>query len=144
MNMKNDKTFTGTGWSFPPTFDQNSKTVEMTTDREDIERSLEILLGTIKGERVFQSSYGCNLDEMVFESFNLTVKNYLVQKIKTAILFYEARIEPIAIELDESMIYDGQILIKIDYLIRSTNSRFNMVYPFYLNEGIDIQQLIRS
>lgn len=142
--MKNDKTFTGTGWSFPPTFDQNSKTVEMTTDREDIERSLEILLGTIKGERVFQSSYGCNLDEMVFESFNLTVKNYLVQKIKTAILFYEARIEPIAIELDESMIYDGQILIKIDYLIRSTNSRFNMVYPFYLNEGIDIQQLIRS
>lgn len=134
----NNRPFTGTGWSFPPTFDRTEGMVFLTSDREDIERSLEILLGTVKGERLMQPSYGCNLDEMVFESFNLTMKNYLIDLIKTAILYHEARIEPEKIELDERFIHEGRILISIDYIIRSSNSRFNVVYPFYINEGTEI------
>jgi len=89
-------------------------------------------------------SYGCNLDEMLFESYNLTIKNYLIDLVKTAILFYEPRIEPTKIGINESFILEGKVLIEIEYLVRSTNSRFNMVYPYYINEGIEIQQLIKS
>lgn len=142
--MSLDKKFTGVGWSFPPTFQKSTKEVLLSSDVEDIEQSLAILLGTIKGERVMHPSFGCNLDEMLFESYNLTIKNYLIDLIKKAILFYEARIEPIEISIDEAFITEGKVLIKIEYLVRSTNSRFNMVYPYYINEGIEIQELIKS
>jgi len=137
--MNIERPFTGTGWSFPPTFNKLENTVELTSDKEDIEKSLEILLGTIKGERIMQPSYGCNLDEMVFESFNLTMKNYLIDLVKTAILYHEARIDPQAIVINESFITEGKVLIEIDYIIRSSNSRFNMVYPFYINEATDVK-----
>jgi phage baseplate assembly protein W len=141
MANSNNKEFLGTGWSFPPAFEKTKGTrrVEMTSNREDIERSLEILLGTRKGERVMRPDYGCNLDEMVFESFNLSLKTYLADMVETAILYYEPRIEPLEITVDDSQIHEGQVLIEIDYMIRSTNSRYNMVYPFYLEEGAEIQ-----
>ncbi|NAS14302.1 GPW/gp25 family protein [Poritiphilus flavus] len=142
--MKSERPFTGTGWSFPPAFSKTEKKVLLTSDREDIEKSLEILLGTIKGERVMQPSFGCNLDEMVFESFNLTMKNYLMDLISTAILYHEARIEPLKISIDESTILEGKVLIVIDYIIRASNSRFNMVYPFYINEGTEIPKPLSS
>ena len=83
--------------------------------------------------------YGCNLDEMVFESFNLSLKTYLADMVETAILYHEPRIEPLEITIDDSFIYEGRLMIEIDYIIRATNSRFNMVYPFYLEEGTEIQ-----
>jgi len=136
--METNPDFTGRGWSFPPEFDKSKRGVAMTTDREDIERSLEILLGTIRGERVMRPDYGSNLDEMMFESFDQSMKTYLTQSLETAILYHEPRIEPLRVELDDSEIYEGKILIEIEYKIRSTNSRFNMVYPFYIDEGSEL------
>ena len=139
MNNGNEKEFLGRGWDFPPAFNKTEKKTDMTSGRRDIERSLEILLGTRKGERVMRPGYGCNLDEMVFESFNLSTKTYLADIVETAILYHEPRIEPLEINIDDSFIYEGRLMIEIDYIIRSTNSRFNMVYPFYLEEGTEIQ-----
>ncbi len=131
--------FLGTGWSFPPAFDKISGAVEMTSDELDIQRSLQILLSTRKGERVMQPDYGCNLDEMVFEPMNTTFKTYIREMIRTAILFYEARIDLNTVKIDDSRESDGIILIILDYTIRVTNSRFNFVYPFYKNEGTEIK-----
>lgn len=139
MNNGNEKEFLGRGWDFPPSFDKTDQTTVMTSDRQDIERSLEILLGTRRGERVMRPDYGCNLDEMVFESFNLSMKTYLADMVETAILYHEPRIEPLEINIDDSFTYEGRLMIEIDYMIRATNSRFNMVYPFYLEEGTEIQ-----
>ena len=139
MNNQEGKEFLGRGWGFPPSFEKSEQKTEMTSNREDIERSLEILLGTRKGERVMRPDYGCNLDEMVFESYNLSMKTYLANMVETAILYHEPRIEPLEINIDDSFIYEGRLMIDIDYTIRATNSRFNMVYPFYLEEGTEIQ-----
>lgn len=139
MSNQEGKEFLGRGWDFPPTFNKTEQKTELTSDRQDIERSLEILLGTRKGERVMRPDYGCNLDEMVFESFNLSTKTYMADMVKTAILYHEPRIEPLEINIDDSFIYEGRLLIEINYIIRATNSRFNMVYPFYLEEGTEIQ-----
>ncbi|HOS72295.1 MAG TPA: GPW/gp25 family protein, partial [Bacteroidales bacterium] len=84
-----DRNFLGRGWSFPPQFDPVSKTVIMTEEAEDINNSLSILLSTIVGERVMDMSYGCNLEDMVFETLDTSVITYLKSKITKAILFYE-------------------------------------------------------
>ncbi len=130
--------FLGTGWSFPPTFNVQTSAVEMTSDEADIQLSLQILLSTRKGERVMVPDYGCNLDELVFEPITATFKTYIAEMIRTAILYYEARIDLQTVIVDDSNQLSGVILIILNYTVRTTNSRYNYVYPYYLKEGSTI------
>lgn len=130
-----NQSFLGRGWSFPPEFNREAKAVKMLEDEEDIRSSLQILLSTRLGERVMVPGYGCNLDELLFSPLNLTLKTYVIDLIKTAILYYEPRIDVKKIDIDPADEQNGVLLINIDYTIRATNSRMNMVYPFYKEEG---------
>ena len=136
--MEESKSFLGRGWSFPPEFNRGAKAVKMLEDEADIESSLEILLSTRLGERVMVPKYGCNLDELLFKPLNLTLKTYVVDLIKTAILYYEPRIDVTKIDIDPSDELNGVLLINIEYIIRTTNSRKNMVYPYYKEEGNEL------
>ena len=107
----------------------------MLTDEADIQSSLEILLSTRLGERIMQPLYGCNLDDMVFEGINLTMKTYLKELILSAILYYEPRIDLEGVDIDDSDQNEGVIRIILNYTVRVTNSRYNWVYPFYKNEA---------
>jgi phage baseplate assembly protein W len=131
--------FLGTGWSFPPTFDAGTGTVVMTSNEVDIQLSLQILLSTRQGERVMIPDYGCNLDKMVFEPMTTTFKTYISEMIRTAILYYEPRIDLNSVKIDDSRETEGVILIILDYTVRTTNSRFNFVYPYYKNEGTELK-----
>lgn len=135
---KNENDFIGTGWSFPPAFSKEKKGVETTTGNEDIQKSLEILLRTAVGERIMEPRYGCNLDHMVFESMDTTTKTFLKDKIRTAILYFEPRIDLVRIVMNYTEELEGKILIEIEYVIRGTNSRFNMVFPYFQNEGTEV------
>lgn len=136
--MEGTKSFLGRGWSFPPEFNRPTKTVKMLEGEEDINSSLEILLSTRLGERIMVPNYGCNLDELLFKPLNLTLKTFVVDLIKTAILYHEPRIDVNKINIDPSDELNGVLLINVDYTIRSTNSRKNMVYPFYKEEGNEL------
>jgi phage baseplate assembly protein W len=132
------KSFLGTGWSFPPSFNKVQATIAMTSDVEDIERSLHILLSTRRGERIMQPTYGCNLDVLLFEPISLTLITYITDLIKTAIMYHEARITLNKVNVSDSDMLQGVVLIEVDYTVKSTNSRFNYVYPFYKNEKSNI------
>lgn len=136
--MEAYKSFLGRGWGFPPEFDKGMKAVKMLENEPDIKSSLEILLSTRLGERIMLPEYGCNLDDLLFESINLTLKTYVIERIKTAILYHEPRIDVNRIEIDPTNELEGELLILIDYTIRSTNSRRNVVFPFYKAEGSEI------
>ena len=136
--MENNKSFLGTGWSFPPEFDKSKKIVVMTSDALDIKKSLEILLATRLGDRVMQPNYGCNLEALMFKPLNLTLKTFVIDLIKTAILYHESRIDVEKIDIDPTNELQGELLILVDYRIRATNSRANLVFPFYKAEGTDI------
>jgi phage baseplate assembly protein W len=82
--------------------------------------------------------FGCNLDELVFESLDTRMKTLMSDKIATAILYFEPRIELEQVVLDDSRELEGLVVIEVDYMVKSTNSRFNFVFPFYRLEGTDI------
>jgi len=130
--------FLGTGWSFPPEFRLDQKDTKMISDEEDIESSLNILLSTRLGERVMVPEYGCNLDELLFEGLTRTLITYVTELIKTAILYHEPRIDVIRIDISETDPLEGMLMVKIEYKIRATNARRNMVFPFYKEEGTDL------
>lgn len=138
MNMEKEQSFLGRGWSFPPEFSKESREVKMLEDEADIKSSLQILLSTRLGERVMVPGYGCNLDDMLFNPLNLTLKTYVIDLIRTAILYHEPRIDVSKIDIDLSDELNGVLLIDIEYIIRATNSRMNMVFPFYKEEGNEL------
>jgi uncharacterized protein len=130
-----DRSFLGRGWSFPPTFSKQSGGLIMTADEDDIKKSLEILLSTAIGERFLQPLYGCNLDEYVFEPFNATLSTEIRLTVKDAIEKFEPRLRLLAVRLDTGLMNEGRVDIAVEYEIITTNSRFNLVYPFYINEA---------
>ncbi|HEY9698915.1 MAG TPA: GPW/gp25 family protein [Trichocoleus sp.] len=134
--------FLGTGWSFPPEFVLETGTVVMTTDEEDVAASLKILLGTAVGERFLNPKYGLDMTEVLFEPLSTTMKTFLHDRIKTTLLIYEPRIDLLDLTLDTSTQYDGKINIVITYQIRGTNSRFNLVYPFYTSDSNEVRQTV--
>ena len=132
--------FIGKGWSFPPRFEKASKSVTMLEDEHDIESSLEILFTTRLGERIMQPTYGCDLQNLVFETMNLTMKTYLKDLIETAILYHEPRIRLDQIDIDSSNAYEGVLYIHLTYTVRTTNSRYNYVFPFYQTEATNLMR----
>ena len=109
--------------------------MQLVSGVEDIEQSLTILLATRRGERVMQDDFGCELSEFLFGEISQGLIGRVRSLIADAILRHEPRISLNGIEVSESGSEEGLLLISIDYTIRATNSRYNMVYPFYLNEA---------
>lgn len=141
MAFQQQDNFLGRGWSFPPTFNLQSKEVQMTEKVEDIEKSLQILLTTSLGERIMQPRYGCDMNDLLFESLDTGTKTIIIDRIQTAILFFEPRIKATKIELNTQNELEGEILVEIEYIIPSTNSRYNFVFPFYRKEGTELDLL---
>ena len=135
--MNQDNPFLGTGWDFPPTFAKEFGTVNMISDVNDIHSSLEILLTTSLGERIMRPTYGCNLKDYLFEPIDTSLNTFLQDLIKTAILYFEPRIHLEKVSL-EAVPLEGRVNINLDYRVRNTNSRYNYVLPFYLNEGAQV------
>ena len=133
--MPGSDSFLGTGWSFPPTFALGGRDVQTVSAAADIEESLRILLATRRGERVMQTDFGCELSEFLFAEISQGLLGRVRGLISDAILHFETRITLNDVDVSESESQDGILLISIDYTVRATNSRYNMVYPFYLNEA---------
>ncbi len=137
-NRPNNPAWLGRGWAFPPEFDRRNREVNMVTAEEDIAQSLEILLSTSPGERVMNPSYGCGLRAMVFENLSETTLTQIEDVIERAVLFFEPRIILDSVEVDVAEAYRGLMRLHLNYTIRSTNNRSNIVYPFYFQEGTNV------
>lgn len=130
--------FLGQGWSFPPTFTRAGSTLELVKAEEDIKQSLHILLSTTLGERVMRSDFGANLHQQVFEPMDAAFQSYVQSIISDAITLYEPRInfDTVEVQVDNE---EGRIELTVNFTIISSNSRANIVYPYYLNEGTNVQ-----
>ena len=131
--MNQEKSFLGIGWNFPPAFDNVGNEVQMLKGEDDVQSSLQVLLATRLGERVMQPLFGCNLDAMMFELLDTTLKTEMRDLIQKAILYFEPRVNVDQIDLESSNT-NGLVLITVNYTVRSTNTRGNLVFPFYLTE----------
>jgi phage baseplate assembly protein W len=130
-----DEQFLGRGWAFPVTFGNQGRAVSVAEAEEDIRQSLEILLSTHIGERVLNPTFGWKRDSLMFEPLSTSFAAYLVREIEMAILFFEPRIDMNTVNFESEPDQEGLVLIRIDYTVRSTNTRTNLVYPFYVTQA---------
>lgn len=130
-----DDSFLGTGWSFPPTFRDQGRSLTMVSAEEDIRQSLMILLGTHVGERVMRPTFGWRRDTLIFEPMSAGFATFLRQEIEKAVLFHEPRVIVDRVTFEALSDLDGRITLALDYTVRATNTRNNLVFPFYLAEA---------
>lgn len=138
--MNDDKVFHGRGWSFPPTFTVTAGTVAMREGVADIEESLRVLISTIPGERVMKPEYGGAFGDLLFDSLDTGTQTLFFDRLQDAIILHEPRIDVIDLSLNLDQLPQGLVDLELSYRVRVNNSRFNFVYPFYLEEGSLISQ----
>ena len=135
MSAEAPQSFLGTGWAFPPAFSAGGAEVATVSGADDVHQSLAILFATRRGERPMQESFGCSLDEAMFEEIDPALVNRLTTMIHDAVLTHETRIRLLNVDISQDPDEAGVLIIQLDYTILETNSRYNMVFPFYLNEA---------
>lgn len=125
------KDFLGKGWNFPVEADSTGR-IALAVYEESIRQSIWIILGTTPGERVMRPDFGCGLYELVFSPNSAETASRAAGVVREALLRWEPRIDVLNINVANDNKERNKLLITIDYLIRATNSRFNLVYPFYV------------
>lgn len=135
--MTDTKTFLGIAWNYPPRFQGggSSQPTEMVANEANIQQSIMTLLSTSPGERVHRYEYGCPIREYAFEMMTASTRTMLRDRIEQSIILFEPRVIVNRIDFEEKQ---DEL---IDYTIRQTNRRTNMVYPFYFVEGTDLVNL---
>ncbi len=134
--MDKSKDFLGRGFAFPPRIDSATGQFVMAESEEDIRQSIYIILMTRMKERAMLPDFGCNLHEYIFEVPDSDFEVQIGSEIKEALMRYEPRIINVEVEVDSDNISNGMINLNINYTVRATNNPNNLVFPYYLMEGI--------
>jgi phage baseplate assembly protein W len=124
-------TFLGVGWKFPPGLDQGGQ-VAMSQYEQSVAQSIWIVLSTAPGERVMRPDFGCGIHALVFAPNTAGTAGRMTNLVQQALIRWEPRIELLAAEVSADVDDPTLLLVEITYRVRSTNNRFNLVYPFYL------------
>ncbi len=124
----------GRGWAFPVTADIRGNLATSSYEK-NVEESIRIILGTTPGERIMRPDFGCAINEIIFSPDSPQTIALAVHYITEAIVKWEPRVILKNVSGEPDANNPTKINIHIDYEIRSVNTFFNMVYPFYLERG---------
>lgn len=135
VQKDSEKAFLGSGWKFPVQIDETTGRMQMSDYEEDIQEAIGIILRTRKGERVMQPEFGCDICDYVFASVNYTTICAMEKAVLEAIKIWEPRVIEVAVKIHLEAQESGKLYIAVSYVVRSTNNPYNLVYPYFINEG---------
>ncbi|MDL2232084.1 GPW/gp25 family protein [Ruminococcaceae bacterium OttesenSCG-928-L11] len=137
--MSGTSAFLGRGFSFPPRVDPATGRFVMCSEEEDIRQSIYIILMTRKNERAMMPDFGCDIHDYIFELPDTASMSMLRGEVVDALTRWEPRIIDITVDVDLRDIHNGKALVNIGYTVRATNNPNNLVFPYYLYEGVGIE-----
>jgi uncharacterized protein len=127
------KAFLGRGFAFPVTVDAQGA-VALAEYEEDIRQAIHIILDTEPGERVMRPDFGAGLRGLLFEPLNSHTLALARHRVEQALILWEPRIDSIEVQTTAEP-PRGLMTIHVHYRVRVTNTFYNLVYPFYVQEG---------
>ena len=130
----NGKEFLGRGLKFPLQVDPKTGKIAMADQEEDIREAIGIILRTGQGERVMRPEFGANTMDYAFAPLSSSMTNSIAQEVRLILLEQEPRIRDVEVRCELNRL-TGAIVVEVSYTVRSTNNRYNHVYPFYVTEG---------
>ncbi len=133
-----ENSFLGSGWAFPINFSYGNYQLGTSAGEENINESINIILGTRLGERCYQQQFGSGLQQFVFRKMDETLKGEITDMVKDSLLFNEPRITVNDVAVNFLNPLNGYAEITVNYTINNANTRHNHVYPFHLKEGTNL------
>ena len=130
--------FLGKGFAFPLGVDPVTGRMKMAEYEEDIRQAIYIILMTRKGERVMRPEFGCDIHNFSFSGADYESLAGIEESVREALILWEPRITDV--EVHAYAAEAGKLNIEIGYVVRSTNNPYNLVYPFYINEGLEVEE----
>lgn len=126
-----DSDILGTGWSLPLKFTPGCA-LALSGDEERVRQAIWLILATAPGERVMRPDFGCGIHNLVFAPGGPETAARVAVAVRAALARWEPRIDLLEVRAATDPAEPARLLILIDYRLRATNTRFNLVYPFYL------------
>jgi phage baseplate assembly protein W len=123
--------FLGTGWRFPILPDEAGR-LSYAVGEQSIEHCLRALLLTATGERVMRPDFGTRAQESVFAPGSVQNLRDLENSIATAVRTYEPRVELDSVRAEADLADESRVTVTVSYRIRRTNTKQNLVFPFYV------------
>jgi phage baseplate assembly protein W len=120
----------GRGWDFPTRVGAAGG-IRLAGGGDEVDASIRMILSTSPGERVMRPAFGCAIWDHVFAPLHGGTLGLLEQATRDALAQWEPRIdvEAVTVAADDA---HAVARIGIDYTVRATNDRRNLVYPFYV------------
>lgn len=137
--MSDASDFIGRGIMFPLRVDQ-SGSIAMTSGAGDLSSSIRMVLATAPGERLMRPRFGCAIWDLLFEPINANTMGLMAVAVREALGQWEPRIDVLDVVVVPDATTDGRVHIEIDYEVKATNDRRNLVYPFYVIPREDEEQ----
>jgi phage baseplate assembly protein W len=128
------KDLIGLGWPFPLDPAAGGRLRWVGGD-EKIRQSIWIILSTAPGEREMLPEFGCGIHDLLFEANTAAMRGVLQGKVADALSRWEPRIDVLDVRVEAPIEARNYLLIKVDYRVRANNSFYNLVYPFFIDEG---------
>jgi phage baseplate assembly protein W len=128
------RAFLGVGWGFPLALAAGGALASAVYE-EDVRQSILIILGTRRGERLMRPDFGAGLEDFVFEPISVATREAIKKRVTDSLVDWEPRIDVTDVAVGSDAPALGRLLIDVRYRVRATNTHYNLVYPFYLQEG---------
>ena len=128
----NDRAFLGAGMKFPPQIDPGTGRFAVSAREQSVRESVYLILMTSRGERWLEPNFGSQMASYAFMETSPTMLRMLSDDLRDLLLTQEPRISDVDVEIDPE-VKNGCLLVSIQYTVAATNSRDNLVFPFYLN-----------
>lgn len=129
------KAFLGRGIAYPVSPGRGGE-LSLAEYEEDVRQAVRIILETGRGERVMRPDFGAGLHQFVFEPINSATLALIRHRVEEALVIWEPRIvlERVSVR-DGGAAAPSRLDIEVEYRVRRTNTFYNLVYPFHLQEG---------
>ena len=127
--------FLGVGWHFPVIKGGEPQHFVAAEYEKSVRQAILIILATAKGERIMRPDFGCGIHELAFAINDSATRGLAEYEVREALLQWEPRIEVLQVKATAAGTQGEKLLVSIDYRVRTTDNRFNLVYPFYLQRG---------
>jgi uncharacterized protein len=127
--------FLGRGWAFPIKLMAGGNRLVVTGGVDKVEQSIWLILSTAPGERQLRPEFGCGIHDLVFEPNTAALRGLVRATVEAALTRWEPRIDLLDVRVDTGPEQRNVLLVQIDYRLRENNAVFNLVYPFFLDEG---------
>lgn len=126
-----DNSLIGKGWRFPILPDE-SGVLRYADGEENIRSSMRLLLMTNLGERAMRPDFGCDAPRLVFAPGTVQYLSLLETTVREAVRDWEPRVELDEVTAESVSNDATRVSVSIRYRIRRTNTKQNLVFPFYL------------